>query len=172
MRWQSQADITGDQPISLAIFILLINGRIGHEDQQWPHNRVNLKCTVIFLAPHVHMDLLLADITFTPHNPTLNRNLTWLGDFNLIRHTVESSYNPPCYKPTSATVYSIQNPIHRCPLTDVKEKRGRNAFLKFIILCETYAYCSLLKWDCLPDRHAALCASPDPSVCLLRARLW
>ncbi len=31
MGWQSQADIAGDQLILLAIFILLINGRIGHE---------------------------------------------------------------------------------------------------------------------------------------------
>ncbi len=31
---------------------------------------------------------------------------------------------------------------------------------------------SLLKWDCLPHNHSALCSSPDPSVCLLRARLW
>ncbi len=85
MRWQSQADIAGDQPISLSIFVLLINGRIGHEDQQSPHDRVNLKYTVIFLAPIVHTGLLLVDITSTPHNPTLSRYLTWLGDFNLLR---------------------------------------------------------------------------------------
>ncbi len=84
MRWQSQADIARNQPISLTIFILLINGRIGHEGQQWPHNRVNLKYTVVFLAPLVHTDLLLADITSTPRNPTLSRYLMWLADFNLI----------------------------------------------------------------------------------------
>ncbi len=77
MRWQPRADVTGDQPISLTTFILLINGRIGHEGQQWPHNCVNLKYTVIFLAPLVHTELLLVDITFTPHNPTRSRYLTW-----------------------------------------------------------------------------------------------
>ncbi len=51
------------------------------------------------MAPLVHTDLLLADIIFKPHNPTLNRYLTWLGDFYLIRHTVVSAYNPPSYKP-------------------------------------------------------------------------
>ncbi len=86
MRWQSQADIAGEQAISLAIVILLINGRIGHEGQQWPHGRVNLKNTVIFLAPPLPIALLLADITFMPHNPTLSRYRTWLGDFNLTRH--------------------------------------------------------------------------------------
>ncbi len=50
MRWQSQADIADDQPISLTIFILLINSRIGHANQQSPHDRINLKYTVIFLA--------------------------------------------------------------------------------------------------------------------------
>ncbi len=92
------------KPISLTIFILLINGRIGREGQQWPHNRVNLNYTVIFLAPLVHTDLLLADIIFTSNNPALNRYLTWLGDFNLIRHTVVSAYIPPGYKSTSAAV--------------------------------------------------------------------
>ncbi len=87
MRWQLQANIADDQPISLTIFILLINGRIGHEGQQWPHNRVNLKYTVIILAPLVHTDVLLADITFTPHYPPLSRYLTWLGDFNLMVNT-------------------------------------------------------------------------------------
>ncbi len=82
MRWQSQADIADDHPISLTIFILLINSRIGHEDQQSPHDRVNLKYTVIFLAKLVYTDLLLANIASTPHNPTLSRYLTWLGDFN------------------------------------------------------------------------------------------
>ncbi len=80
-----QADIADDQPISLTIFILLINDRIGHEDKQSPHDRDNLKYTVIFLVPLVHTGLLLADITSTPHNPALSRYLTWLGDFNLIR---------------------------------------------------------------------------------------
>ncbi len=41
-RWQFQADIGGDHPISPTIFILLINCRIGQEGQQWPHNRVHL----------------------------------------------------------------------------------------------------------------------------------
>ncbi len=85
MRCQFQADIADDQPISLTIFILLINNRIVHEGQQSPHDRVNLKYTVIFLAPLVHTGLLLADITSTSHNPTLSRYLTWLGDFILIR---------------------------------------------------------------------------------------
>ncbi len=49
MRWQSHADIADDQPISLTIFILLINSRIGHEGQQSPNDCVNLKYTVIFL---------------------------------------------------------------------------------------------------------------------------
>ncbi len=84
MRWQSQADIADDQSISLTIFILLIKSWIGHEDQQSPHDRVNLKYTVIFLTPLVHTGILLADITSTPHNPTLSRYLTWLGDFYLI----------------------------------------------------------------------------------------
>ncbi len=78
VRWQFQADITYN-------FILLINSRIGHDDQQSPHGRVNLKYTVIFLAPLVNTGLLLGDITSTPHNPTLSRYLTWLGDFSLIR---------------------------------------------------------------------------------------
>ncbi len=85
MRWQFQADIADDQPISLTIIILLINSRIGPEDQQSPHDRVNLKYAVIFLAPLVHTGLLLADITSTCHNPTLSRYLTWLADFNVIR---------------------------------------------------------------------------------------
>ncbi len=86
MRWQSHADISDDQPISLTILILLINSRSGHEDQQSPHDCVYLKYTVICLAPLVHTGLLLADITSTPHNPTPSRYLTWLGDFNSIRH--------------------------------------------------------------------------------------
>ncbi len=84
MRWQSHAHIADDHPISLTIFILLINSRIGHKDQQSPHDRVNLKYMVIFLTPLVHTDILLANIASTPHNPTLSRYLTWLGDFNLI----------------------------------------------------------------------------------------
>ncbi len=83
MRWQSQADIAGVQPISLTIWILLINIRIGHEDQQSPHDRVNLKYTVIFLASLVHTDFLLADITSTSHNPTLSRYLTRFSRFQL-----------------------------------------------------------------------------------------
>ncbi len=86
MRWQSQADIAGDQSISLTIFILLIKGGIGHEGQQSPNDLVNLKYAVIFLVPFVHTGLWLADITSTHHNPTLNRYLTWLGDFNLSHH--------------------------------------------------------------------------------------
>ncbi len=35
-----------------------------------------------------------------------------------------------------------------------------------------YGLGRVLNCDCLPNRHAALCASPDPSDCLLRARLW
>ncbi len=57
----------------LQFFILLINGRVGHEGQQSPHDRINLKYKVIFVAPLVHTDVLLADITSTPHNPTLSR---------------------------------------------------------------------------------------------------
>ncbi len=86
MRWQSQADITN------SIF-LLINGWIGHEGQQWPHNHVNLKHKVLFLAPLVHTGILLTDITSTLHNPTLSRYLTWLGDFNLIRYIPMSNRN-------------------------------------------------------------------------------
>ncbi len=41
---------------------------------------------VILLAPLVHADLLLAEITSTPHKPTLSQCLTWLDEFNLIRH--------------------------------------------------------------------------------------
>ncbi len=29
----------------------------------------------------------------------------------------------------------------------------------------------LKKLDCLPDKHSAPCVSPEPSVCLLKARL-
>ncbi len=83
-----------DQPISLTIFILLNNGRIGHEGQQWPHNRVNLKYMVIFLAPLVYTDLLLADITSTPHNPTVSRYLAWLGffEFQLNQYSKLTNY--------------------------------------------------------------------------------
>ncbi len=68
MRWQSQTDITSAQPISLTF------------------SRVNLKYMVIFFAQLVHAGLLLADITSMPQNPTFSRYLTWLGDFNFIRH--------------------------------------------------------------------------------------
>ncbi len=68
MRWQSQADITGDQPISITI------------------KRANLKYNGIFLAPVIHTDLLLADITSIPHNPILSRYLTCWDDFNFIRY--------------------------------------------------------------------------------------
>ncbi len=34
-----------------------------------------------------------------------------------------------------------------------------------------YAYCSLFKWHCLPDKRAAHFTSPDTSVCLLRTYL-
>ncbi len=59
LSYQSQADITGDQPISITI------------------KRANLKHIEIFLAPFVHANLLLADITSMPHNPILSRCLTW-----------------------------------------------------------------------------------------------
>ncbi len=88
--------IADDQPISLTIFILLIISRIGHEEQQSPHDRVNLKYTVIFLAPLVHTGLSLADITSTPHNPTLSRYLTWLVEFNLIHHISMADRNGQC----------------------------------------------------------------------------
>ncbi len=42
----------------------------------------------VFLAPIVHTDMLLADITSMPHNliSDINRHLTWLGDFDFVRH--------------------------------------------------------------------------------------
>ncbi len=86
MRWKSQADIAGVQPISLTIFISLIKGRTGCEGQQSPHDHINLKYTVIFLASLVHTDFWLAGITSTPHSLTLSRYLAWFGDFNSSHH--------------------------------------------------------------------------------------
>ncbi len=101
--------------MSLTIFILLINSRIGHEDQQSLHDRVYLKYTVIFLAPLVHTGLLLADITSTPHNPTLSRYLIEPPQckLKLLKNELRKFKSPIFPIP----LYVQVNPAHKVILT-------------------------------------------------------
>ncbi len=69
----------------------------------------------------------------------------------------------------SKLINLIKNPICGHPFTRSKEEY--ECHLEHCAKC-LYAFCSLFKWGCLPDKHVALFASPDPTVRPYRSRVW
>ncbi len=64
----------------------------------------------IFLAPIVHVDLLLADITSKQHNPILSRYPAWLGKFDLISHMSMPNLNDLYFNMPMSSMYVIRTP--------------------------------------------------------------